>query len=653
MRHVYARELLHLTKDEMLELCENDEEILLEFDDEQIVTNWPQTYVSWFAWEFHREYFETPLYCHVHVMGEMFSPELQLKILQRCKNDVKEANPDVSEEDLDELCYEVTNEWHNTSVGDLEEYMGTMDALAFLQIWQHKGIQDARALIHKNKSKRTVNVIYGKIREILLHSPEFRENPVAISMRQGTIKVGQLLQIVAMRGYCSEINQKIYREIIPVGFQEGLTRASFFAMESRSASTALRSTDDPVKITEYYNRELQLLNYSVTDVSMDDCGSDETYPWEVSADDLDRLLPGKYYMVDGKPVVIRKKDRFLIGKVIDLRHPAYCHHPDDGVVCRYCLGEVARSFQKGSNVQFQATVTQNEGVSQSTISVKHLLLSAESESYSIDPFYQEYFDNTSNEKDISLTQNAWSMNDVTLSLDLRDVVRLSDINLVPDFSTVDVSTFSRIRNVVLSFTKPGHKDRVIMTVPMNHGSYTPFLTAEFLNYIRDYGYDVDNGKIVVSMTHWPDGEVIFRLPDRRGTTLEAAIALKKEIFAIGDEAKEAKLRLRMDLRDPMLMSKAMRDIATLTNNRFNISLPIIELVMYAMMARDPDNGDYRLPRKGTGMRFASQKAIMNGRSLSGKAAHERQYEMVISPSSYLIEDRPDMVFDQLLVPEPE
>lgn len=650
MKVIYARELLHWTFEELWFKEEDYDRFILQFEDEQIETTWQETIPSWLFWKFHREYPDTPLMSHCHVMGEFLSPALQQKLLERGKADVRSVYSDVDDEDLNLIAYQITNDCHNLAVGDLEVYAGTLDALAFLQIHRDEKIQSTRRLIYSDASKRTVNKIYRRIRDILMYDPDYRKNPIAISLHQGTIKQGQLLQIIGMRGYCSEINQKIFSNIIPVGFMEGLTRASFYGMESRSASTAMLSTDDPVKMTEYYNRELQLLNYGVTEIDFEDCGSDETMPWKVTESDLDQSLAGKYYMHNGAPVMIRKRDRFLIGKTIELRTPTYCHHPNDATVCKYCLGEVAHSFQRDANVQYQATVEQNEIVSQSTISVKHLLMSAESDSYVIDPYYASFFDNSSNDKDITLSPEIWQKHNIKLIFDRKDVFRLSDILTTEDFKQHDVSTFSKIRTVTLVYKDNHQKEPITQPVPMNHGSYAPFLTAEFLSYIRDYNYDIVDGNIEVSMDFWPEGEVIFRLPERRSTVLEAAIMLKKEIFAIGDEAKEAKLRLRMDLRDPMMLAKALRDISDLTNSRFPVSLPIIELVMLAMTARDPDNGDYRLPRKGTGAKFATQMALMNGRSLSAKAAYQRQYEMLVSPDSYLIEDRPDHPFDEFLVP---
>lgn len=656
MNKYYANDILGWTIDDLWEQVTYDstlpkeERFLLEFEDEQIETTWAETMFSWHFWEPHRQYQETPLLSNCHIRGDIFSPENQERLLARGKYAVIDqyGYDRVDQEELNRIAYQITNDLHNWAVGDLEEYMGPVDALDNLQIYQHPRIIEQNARILKDPSKRMVNSIYQNIKDILLHDEDLRENSICNSLRQGTMKLGQLLQIVSMRGYCSEINQKIFSTVIPVGFLVGLNRCSFYGMESRSASTAMLSTDDPVKQTEYYNREMQLLNYGVDTIDFEDCGTQTTIPWEVEAEHLDNWLAGKYYKTSRGWEAIRKKDRHLIGKVIQMRTPRFCNHPDEGTLCAYCIGVVAESFQPNANIQYQASVTQNESGTQNTISVKHLLMSAVSEAYIIEHFYQEYIENIGNDKEISLTKELWMRDNVTVKFEKRDVYRLADIHQ-HDVAHIDVSTISKIRSMIISYTEKSHTDPVTVHIPLNKGSYVPYLTPGFLNYIKEFGYDFDDKYIIVNLAHWADGEVLLRLPERRSSVLEALLVLKKEIFAIGDEAKDAKLRLRMDLSDPMLLSKALKQIADLTNERFNISFPIIELTMLAMMCRDPENDDFRLPKEGTPARFATQSAIMNGKSLSGKAAYQRQFEMVVSPDSYLNDNRVDHPYDNLLV----
>lgn len=112
---------------------------------------------------------------------------------------------------------------------------------------------------------------------------------------------------------------------------------------------------------------------------------------------------------------------------------------------------------------------------------------------------------------------------------------------------------------------------------------------------------------------------------------------------------DSKAKLRMDLTDPDILSSAIKDICDMTNRKFSVNLSIVSLVLYAMMSRDPKHGDYRLPKKGTGRHFDTKVNIMNGRSLSQKAAYEKQFTMVQSPKSYLNILRPNHPFDHLLL----
>jgi hypothetical protein len=146
--------------------------------------------------------------------------------------------------------------------------------------------------------------------------------------------------------------------------------------------------------------------------------------------------------------------------------------------------------------------------------------------------------------------------------------------------------------------------------------------------------------------NWENSESLLRFPERRGSTLEQMEELKSIIFMSSDIGKTL---LRQDLTDDVNLAGAVRLVCDMTNRKFAVSLGIVETVLYAMMARDPKNGDYRLPKNGTGIHFAPQTRIMSGRSLSAKAAYERQFEMVSDPRSYIHRIRPNHDFDYLLL----
>jgi len=649
VRTFYAEDIMHWPRTKLWARLEDREPFGLKFADGEIVTDFPQTIISWYFWEYHRRFPEIELRIENHVYDERMSPGLQNKLQKRAADQILALFPDQRPVTF-EIHAWTTQELHNDIVTLGEDYQDTMDALDLLEIYRDPELSAIVAGVTENK--RDVARMYQAYQKVLETSQNLRYNKYSNTLRNKQAKVGQAMQVTAMVGYRTEINQNIFRTLIPVGFSVGLKRLSWSAMDRCSASRAELATDEPVKRTEYYNRELQLVTYVLKGVALEDCGSRDTIPWEVTSDELHHVLPGKYYLDEhGKVRMIRTKgendvhpDSHLIGRTIQLRTPSMCHHPDDGVVCKFCLSENAESVQKGTNPGFAFTVTQNEKVSQDVISTKHHLASAVPEVYQIDEHLQRYISNAADELEITLAEAMWAKH-VKIRLDLRDIPRLSDITLLEQVTESDAARISAVKTILLVIDN-GDKKATEMVIPVSRGSYRPYMSRDFIKYMKDFSFNLTNKYIEVDLMHWPDGAALLKFPERSGSTLELMEELKSEIFM---SSKEGKLKIRADLQDPEILAMCIKDTSDMTNRKFSVNLGIVELILYCMMARDPKNGDYRLPKKGTGRHFVPQAKIMNGRSLSAKVAYERQYEMVADPKAYIHRARPNHEFDHLIL----
>lgn len=645
MRTFYADDILHWDERQIWARVDDLDPITLIFSDGEIIADFPQTLISWYFWEYHRQYPGVPLCIKNHVYGEPLSKGLENKLHQRAVDQVLAEYPREDIQNLYKINAGITQRLHNAIATDGEEFQATLDALDFLEIHRHPKLKEIRE--RPITSKRDIANGYKESVYILSHDPSLNRNNLAIPHRGGFTKTGQMLQVIVKVGFRSEINQRIFFNPIPVGFSEHLKRLSFSAMDRCSAAQAQLATSEPVKRTEYYNRELQLITYVVHGVDQNDCGSKETIPWKVTKDDLEHVLPGKYYFDrDGELKMVRGKgyDNHLVGTVIRMRTPSKCQHPDDGVVCKYCLCENASRVQADTNPGFALTVTQNEAVSQDVISTKHHLVSAESESYVIHDHELKYISNLGDDKEITLSRDLWGKH-VKVRFDVSDIFRLADIPIFNELKEGDLSRISTIKEMVLIIDN-GDKNPKMDIVPVSRGSYRPFLTKEFIQYMRDFSFQTVGKYIEVDLMNWDNAETILRFPERRGSTLEQMEELKSVIFMSSDIGKEL---LRRDLTDPVNLAGAIRLVCDMTNRKFSVNLGIVELVLYCMMGRDPKNGDYRLPKLGTGIHFAPQTRIMSGRSLSAKAAYERQFEMIADPKSYIHRIRPNHTFDPLFL----
>lgn len=643
MEIFYADDICQWSERELWRKENDEREHRLIFGDGEITTTWQQTIVSWYFWEGIRDYPLTPLSMRMHVANDFFSPGLEGKLENRVTNAIIEAYPKEDLENIQAAMYRGKNLSHNAFTSDGEAWNDTVDALTMLEIWEHPEIQKINDNIEPTQAG--VNRAYGEITKVISNAPELRGNSMGTACHIGQTKLAQFHQVIGKRAFCSEVDQGIFPTMANAGFAEGVHRASFFAMISRDASKALQATDDPVKQAEYYNRELQLFTFVVKQVWDGDCGTTETIPWEVKKKELDKILPGKFYVGDdGKLQVIKPGDDHLVGKIIQMRHVAGCWHPKDGVRCSTCIGQLARSVQKSTNLGHAGTVTQNEKVSQDVISTKHVLRSADSEGFEIDPFYNGYMVNAGEMSEVMLSQDIWNEH-VFLEIQMAYLPRLSDINAMDNFTNNDLTKISGIEDITV-LIKNGEGFSRNAIIPTSHGSYRPYLTEAFIKHMKDYGFENLGKKIRVDLMNWNSSESILKFPDRHSSTLEMMMELKSNLFMSNKESKD---KLRYDLTDPDIMSMALTEICNMTNQKFSVNLAIVELVLYAMMSRDPDNGDYRLPKKGTGRRFDTKGNIMSGRSLSAKAAYEKQFSMVQSPSSYLNKLRSNHPFDYLLL----
>lgn len=650
MEKIYAVDVCWQMSEEKLWLVIEDRtKFILVFDDgTEIETTWGQTATSWYFWEFHRRYNHLPILVDHHINNERVTQRLPIRILENIRDLMEEYHPEVDREEVEALAYRITNNIHNAFASNptAEKYQMSLDAIDLLGVMYYQPIIDA--INQLTSSKRSVSDVYAKVDKILNTDPGIKHNRVSIAVRNKQVKIGQLMQILVCRGYCAEINQRIFKNMIPVGFGHGLRRLSFFLMCTRDASKASASTEDPVKQTEYYNREIQLVTYAVNKVAKDDCGSTKTMPWKVTANHFKAgTLQGIYYYdeADGQLKVFSGTEKHLVGKTIDIRTPWYCNHPKDGTLCRYCLGEISDRIQRGINPGFALAVTKNEGITQETISIKHHLQSAVSGRFDLDEYYTRYLTMDEDGLEFYLSREV-ALSKVSIILNNREVSGMSNFTDIDSYSDGYLSRLSAISSVEIKTIVNNNKDTV--TIPLNRGSYKPYLTRAFIEYIRDYGYSfTETGEsIEIDMGQWDSENPLFELPERHDSVLEHMILVKAAIFGTD---KNMKPKFRYDLRDPERLSEMVTDIFELVNEKFDINLSIIQLVLYCMSIRNSETGDYRPPKLFTNARLAGQQDIMSNRSLSAKAAYQLQFNMVTDPNSYIRFIRSNHPFDRLLM----
>ena len=638
----YARDVMYLDEHRLWELIEDREPFVLRFDDGEIDVTWASTMVSWYLWNIVRRWPDMPFLTKHHLGNNPVSNGIINKLQQRLRQSVREVHPDIPINDIYKMYAEGVNALHNATVINGTPYENTADALDLLDIVDHPGIQ--KALSEFDGTKRGVDRLY-KVSERILNTDPALNSGLVKMHRNGQTKRAQVHQLVLSRGFCSEINQRIFPTCVTPSYGLGFKRISHMLMDSRTGSIAQIATTVPVEQSELYNREMQLVSYMVKHIDKNDCGTEEGIPWSVQRSDLDAVLVGIYYKTTTGWRAIKKSDSHLVDQTILIRNPATCMHPDDGVVCRYCVGDAVADIDDEANPGFMLTIEQNQKTTQNTISTKHLLNSAEGEVYVIDPFYRKYIDNEVDAHEIVLAEPMWDKG-IQLRFRDKDFISVTDISTMPERAVRNAAKITEIRDMemIIDYGDGRNPDKVL--VPTSKGGFRPYLSGEMIRYMSERGYDSSEGWITVNMMEWDVNTPILVFPQRRSSTLELLKSMKTAVFMT--DAK-SRLKAKRDINDPEVLSDCLREVSEISNLKFNINLSITAVIMYCMMVRSIRHSDYRLPKPWTTRQFCPQSKIMTGRSLTPKLAHSRQYEIIPDPRSYNNRARPNHNFDHLVV----
>lgn len=640
---VYARDVLFMSEEEIWSKVNDRRPHVLRFDDGEIDSTWGQNMFSWYYWNILRRWPDTTFSMKLHLGGQAVSKGMENKLQRRIKEALRECHPDIPINTIFTMYAEATNALHNAVVLYGMPHEATVDALDLLDIVDHPGIQEALGKF--DGTKKGIATLYRTCEKILQTAPELTHSCLVRMHRNKQPKAAQVHQLMFSRGFCSETSQLIFAEAVRPGYVHGYRRIADTLMDSRTGSIAQIATTVPVEQSELYNRELQLITYVLHTVDPHDCGTDEGIPWHVQRSDLDSVLVGIYYKTTNGWRPIQKSDSHLCDKTITIRNPATCMHPDDGTVCRYCIGDAVAEIDPNANPGFLLTIEQNRKTTQDTISTKHLLASAIGEAYVIDPFYRNYLDNEVDSHELMLA-TALASKHVILRFHVRDFTSVTDISSNPERSLRNPSHATEIHEMEMEIDHADGRQPERIMVPTSKGSFRPYLSRDFLQYMIDNGHDVDNGYVVVDMMQWDPDVPIMIFPQRRGSTLELLKDMKSAIFMTDATSR---LKAKRDINDPEVLSDCLREVSEISNRKFDVNLSITAVIMYCMMIRSARQNDFRLPKPWTPRQFSPQSKVMNGRSLGAKFAHSRQFEVIPDPRSYVHRTRSNHTFDSLIV----
>ena len=642
-----ARDVLHYTEEMLWSMFDHPNYLIpMQFDDGVATVRGRAVILSYYIWAVHRMYSLTPLRSDHVVMG-VYNTKTHLEMLSKvlmvdCYDAYADKGIDV--EVLAKHAYDITNDLFNVFSIRLEEYVTSLNALDFVEMLENPAINSLREQMFQNDGYGEFNpdATNAKIEHVIMTEPSLANSTIAKIARSGLVRMGQIVQSIGARGTATDIDQRVFVKPILTGFATGLTELGDLMKESRSASQSKFYQKDPMRKSEYLNRNIQLSSAKLYDIHHVDCGSTDYLPINLTTKRLLKDMVGITYLDEatGTEKVIRKDSTQLIGKLVRIRSLFTCIHPDRYSVCLKCFGELGLNIPRGTNLGHVCSAETQSKVGQLLLSNKHFIASAATVALWLDEYTKNFLATGKNETCLYLSEG---LKNTGLKLIVKEcqASNLADIFAVDKASALVPYRLSEITNVEFEIQNENTFTRYPVTIA--NDVRTASFTIQMLRYLREQRWDYDEaGNFVIDMTNWNPDRPIFELPQKHFSTLDYMLNI--EGFIKGSSTRGRKSIMAYETHSALIM--AFHDLVSL---KLDVPLSYLQAIALATMVQSRTDRDYRLPLPRKDGVPTHYKQLMDLSSLSAAMAFQGQTNTIFSCASFILKDRPPHPLDWLLL----
>ncbi|MND14838.1 DNA-directed RNA polymerase subunit beta' [compost metagenome] len=628
-----------------------DDKFIIVFDDGDLEVEREATIYSWYCAIFNRMYPALPHLKKSHMGSERLTKDTFNSLMAFGRSlalDYCNANHIAFDNaEWSGMIYDVEQAIYNGTVTTLEEHAASICITDFTDVIRHPKIAKANA--DAKPTQNSIDDTYRAVKSVLMDENELIGNPIGKAVKSKLVSMGQVLQVVSLRGFLTDIDSRIFHEPVMRNYTQGLVNLYDALIESRSASKALWAAKDPVADSEYFNRKMQLGCATLQHIHYGDCGSTGTMMWRVTAGNF-AALEGKYRVTDQGLKPILKSERFLIGTEVHVRTVLKCRHPDRYGVCSTCMGELAFSIPPHTVLGHVSATTLCELVSQNVLSTKHLDGSSVVDDFEI------------NEHDAAFLRLGTSGNEIKLNADLAGqpvkmiipadyAPRLPDLNRVRTVRALPLEKLSEIIDITLEIPGPEDTaDKVNLSVSM--GSRLSYLTEEALIYIKRTGWDLTaRGDYVIDLSGWDYTDVLFKLPMKHTNMVEYMGEIERFIKAAPTrKGKQRGKRSRVQSSNAYSNTEeALFAFYGLISSKLSVNIQHLEVIILSTMVESIEGRDHRLPLDRENGEVGYYEDNMDYRSLAASMAYERQGATLQDIRTFTLKNRPDHPLDALMM----
>lgn len=668
-----ARTLLRWSTEELWSMLTG--QFILVFDDgQEILTTAKRTLYSSYAWDFHRDFPNTPLLISHHAQGilqvkpkagDTGAPKVRrlradthLELLGNVMWSVYDTYlptlTGISEiqfrDQLAERVYRKSNAMYNDLVYRLEENVTSLDVLDFIEVMQHPIVAAANASVQP--TQRSIDQTHRQVRSVLESDEYLPHNRLSQAVRSSLVNIEQVLQCVSARGYLTDTDSHLFKIPILRGYAQGFRSFYDSFIESRSAAKALMFSKTPLQQAEYFSRRLQLRSQIVQRLHMTDCGSTRYLRMRVRPSmiengvvqhpgDLKQLVGMNYVDEDGSLKTIRAGDHHLVGRDLNLRISYKCAHPDPYGVCSACFGELSLSVPVGTNLGQMCCTSLAQESSQKVLSVKHNDGSSVVEGIILEEDNRQYLTVGPDENTYLLSDNLKGKQ-VRLIVTPDDARNLTDVLEARNVRDLNIAHVAKLATIGIEVSSGPDVPPIIIPISVHLGRRLANMTYDMLEHIKRVRWEIDsNNNYAISMEGWDWSKPMLVLPLMHFNMSDHSQNIATLLESSVDKLQE---------RDKLDPDALMIELFDLVNSKLSVNMAVLGVVLYGGMIVSAEKVDYSLPKPWTTAGIGIMKVTMSSRSLSAAMAYENHREVIVSPDSYVYRNRPEHPFDVVLCP---
>ena len=328
------------------------------------------------------------------------------------------------------------------------------------------------------------------------------QNEALLPYQQAAIlNINQIPQVLIAFGLRTEPNDIVIPRPVFGSAISGMRDITDLSIEQQGSRKSAIMNHEAIKASQYWGRKEQLLTCDIAKIYLEDCGSQLTIIVPITATNC-RNFVGKFAQLsDGSLELLTKVTvKKYIDTTINIRSVTCCRHRDG--VCQVCAGMVTKNISPGINIGINGASTLVAKVSQMILSTKHLIKTL-SQIYQLPVGSKEIFERK--EDGIHLFDRVRKQPDQWyMGIYFADLYgSQSDLLEIQDDMSVPEERFSNIKGILIK-----QADGVMSEIDLTVDDQSPFLTIQFMMYMKDRYKDLDPAEDIL----WVPMQGMPRLP---------------------------------------------------------------------------------------------------------------------------------------------